>query len=826
MGLAQFLIGADRIEFGESSGQMATAVDADVFAEFLAKPKKEPKEGDPPPPPPPPNVPQISTAGMEMFTSPQTLIPADEVHYEADSSGFTKTNMLTGETEQGAAHPGGKRAAPIIDRFRPFMSLKNLSFNVAPGGGMFAFKTASLKLVLHDRSRLAEIQPFVKPDAFGTTHLLLEYGWAHPDYKVHETLATREKYLIGHFLGSLRCREKYRVINTSYSFDEVGQVEIDIKLSMLGANAIHQVKIGMGGKVAEMTKVIEVLTTAIAEILKKNGGTGMSADAGGGDFLAASSSTSGAMSMNKETQAKIAKFISRNSKAKAGSPMKELAGQMTTLYGKNGKGGAVKEVQNTVANEIKRKVALLKKTPDPWSIPFATKDTKIKAPKFVSLGKVILTFLGLPIAATKQYDDIQFIFYSINDKSSYLYGCNLAQFPIDADDFELMFKEETKNDPNLSLGRFMGFLNGNFLADQGNPIYGMTKIYGERDKEDLKKRKVNAKFKDASPQEIAMAQNEVLKHAYGGEDADLTFKMPSIKMKIECVPGKNPDENSGASAGEAPKSKCILRIHLYDSQATKYTAINKMLEARQGNSTGQLTGKGGSVKNYREPTKAEKKAAKKKGKELKSQDQHEEEFVALITKALKSNMIETIPKEAGAKLEGPAGTINVEEFAKVRYRIKGGFPALKNFVMSNMPSVRYGSLNSGIISANLSSMQNPQLATVNMLRAGQGGSTDPQGHRDAGVPLRVAPMELSVETMGCPLWRFGQQIFIDFGTGTTADNVYAVTGIDHSIAPGEFKTNVKFVQLNTFGKFTAMTDRVEEAMNAIAEEGTEDDKKK
>ena len=170
--------------------------------------------------------------------------------------------------------------------------------------------------------------------------------------------------------------------------------------------------------------------------------------------------------------------------------------------------------------------------------------------------------------------------------------------------------------------------------------------------------------------------------------------------------------------------------------------------------------------------------------------------------------------------------VNVEEFAKVRYRIKGGFPALKNFVMSNMPSVRYGSLNSGIISANLSSMQNPQLATVNMLRAGQGGSTDPQGHRDAGVPLRVAPMELSVETMGCPLWRFGQQIFIDFGTGTTADNVYAVTGIDHSIAPGEFKTNVKFVQLNTFGKFTAMTDRVEEAMNAIAEEGTEDDKKK
>ena len=49
-------------------------------------------------------------------------------------------------------------------------------------------------------------------------------------------------------------------------------------------------------------------------------------------------------------------------------------------------------------------------------------------------------------------------------------------------------------------------------------------------------------------------------------------------------------------------------------------------------------------------------------------------------------------------------------------------------------------------------------------------------------------------------------------------------GIDHSIGPGEFKSNVKFVQLNTFGKFTAMTDRVEEAMNVIAEEGSKEDK--
>lgn len=822
IGLAQFLVGADKVKFGDADGIMASSIDADVFTEF----EKKKTSGDDAESTeiPPKVIPPISTAGMEMFTAPQTLVPANEVHYEADSESFRKTNMLTGEDSETTTMPGGKRAAPVIDRFRPFMSLGGLSFNVAPGGGMFAFKTASLKLTLHDRSRLAEIQPFIKPDAFGNSHLLIEYGWAHPEYKVHDTLADRDKYLMGHFLGALRCKEKYRVVNTSYSFDEVGQVEIDIKLSMMGANAVHQVKIGMGGKVADMIAVMEKLTKAISEIIKKGGGTGMAADAGGEDFLSASSSTSSAMSMKKETQEKIAKFISRNSKAAAGSPMKELAGKMSDLYGKNGKGGAVKKAQDTVAAEVKRKVGLLKKTSDPWFCAVITKDTACTPGKFVSLGKVISTFIGLPIAATKQYDDIQFVFYSINDKASYLHGMNLASFPIDADDFELMFKEETKNDPNLSIGRFMGFLNGNFLADQGNPAYGMTKIYGERDKEDLKKRKVNAKFKDASQAEIGMAQQEVLKHAYGqGEASDLTFKMPSIKTVIECVPADGGAEE-GATAGEAPKAKNILRIHMYDSQASKFTAIGKMLEAMQGNATGQLTGLAGKIKhgNTGKPTRLEQKNGVT---EAVLKDKAHEEFSALIKKALDTNMLEAIPKEAGAKIEGAKGSINVEEFAKTRFRIKGGFPALKNFVASNMPSVRYGALNSGIMTANLSSMQNPQLATINMLRAGQGGSTDPQGHRDAGVPLRVAPMELSIETMGCPLWKFGQQIFIDFGTGTTADNVYSVVGIDHSIASGEFKSNVKFVQLNTFGKFTAMTDRVEEAMNAIAEEGDEEDKK-
>ena len=111
-------------------------------------------------------------------------------------------------------------------------------------------------------------------------------------------------------------------------------------------------------------------------------------------------------------------------------------------------------------------------------------------------------------------------------------------------------------------------------------------------------------------------------------------------------------------------------------------------------------------------------------------------------------------------------------------------------------------------------MSDPALTTVNMLR-NSGGPEDPVGARETGLPLRVAPVQLGIETIGCPLWNFGQQLFIDFGTGTSVDNMYSVVGIDHSIAAGEFKSSVKLVQLDSYGKFESIVDVVNDAVVAI-----------
>ena len=104
-----------------------------------------------------------------------------------------------------------------------------------------------------------------------------------------------------------------------------------------------------------------------------------------------------------------------------------------------------------------------------------------------------------------------------------------------------------------------------------------------------------------------------------------------------------------------------------------------------------------------------------------------------------------------------------------------------------------------------------------MIRAGKSGNSDQgtPGDQDRGLPARMMPMQLTMEVIGCPLINFMQQFFIDFGTGTSIDNIYAVTGVDHIIQPGKFITKLKFVPLDAYGKYESLSSNVNKAI-AIA----------
>jgi hypothetical protein len=88
-------------------------------------------------------------------------------------------------------------------------------------------------------------------------------------------------------------------------------------------------------------------------------------------------------------------------------------------------------------------------------------------------------------------------------------------------------------------------------------------------------------------------------------------------------------------------------------------------------------------------------------------------------------------------------------------------------------------------------------------KSGRPSVTQPNGGGTGGLPLRIIPASVSLNTMGCPLLDFMQLFFIDFNTGTTIDNVYGITGLIHNITPGKFESQLTMTFYDAYGRFEA-----------------------
>ena len=55
--------------------------------------------------------------------------------------------------------------------------------------------------------------------------------------------------------------------------------------------------------------------------------------------------------------------------------------------------------------------------------------------------------------------------------------------------------------------------------------------------------------------------------------------------------------------------------------------------------------------------------------------------------------------------------------------------------------------------------------------------------------VRVIPSTIKLDCIGLPVVQRGNQIYLDMGTGTTLDNIYTVTNVQHTIKPGDFSTS-------------------------------------
>lgn len=730
---------------------------------------------------------QYTIAGMELFTAPQTLVNANEDKFQ---------------TQFGT----NRRSAPVLDKFRPFLTFKGITIDVVPTTGFMCFKTAKMDFTLHDKSRIAEIADFIRPDLYSNTEILLEYGWSHPDPSFANNA-------YADLMNGMRCKEKYGIINVSMQFDDAGQVNISLSLAMKGANDFRTEVISSDELgTSTILRTVREIASSVGELRRRvfqNNSPG-TREVRGIQILDAAGDANGQLLLTSTLISELQNFRAalRNT---TNPSAQNLLVQLNNLYGTNGQGGQLTNLRTTIQNNIAQKLQRIARGgADVFSanttgnrsegrasgIRIVTYDRNSQSSinqadqildslgvlPSITLGKLFTFFIGQPLAMSHKFDDVQLLFYPFNQYAGYASTLNIANFEVDTRYFLQQYTryrmESINRAANMSLQDFLTFIGRVIVEDPAAASYGLR----GRDHRPFYRTIINEQgestTESTAPDALALQTRteEILRNV----TPDGSFRLPQLDYYIECVP-RNLNAIPEGQNNQGASSFTILRIHVFDRNTTSYDTQAALLEANRDEelrSIGSLPLRSGGNPGVRQ-----------------SQN---EVANSIIQAAQNAQLIEPIPNSN-----------------PVLYRIKGGPSKLREFMMKTSPYIIVGSQGTAVKTANLSTIQDAQLSTVNLLRSFNAEPLQPNGESPGGLPLQVIPCELSIDSIGCPLLEFGTKFFIDFATGTTIDNYYFVTGLSHKIEQGGFSTSIKLSPYDGWGKYRSLIDTIRNAQTVL-----------
>ena len=758
----------------------------------------------------------VSVAGMEIFTSPQTMVDGTLIHEDLNATASNYGNAVyddKGNLVQGNVQPKNiPLENKVLDKFRPLMTVKSFTVQVTPATGMLATKAADVKLTLHDKTRMNQVMPFIVPGQLGDVEFLIEWGWSHPQ-------SDPDVNPYGALIDGMRCKEKYGIMNSSYSFSATGEVEISLKLYTKGAsNATFElVSTTKDGKnPSDILKELVIAIRSQMRALKQHGYT-MNAEMGAPDVLGKASSVGGILSLKKKERTQIKNFLKKMKKSAAKTTSSGEWEKLSEDFG-DAEDGVInfqKEIQKQFKDMIANccgKGAQI----DPYLHPVASnpipgygrKVVDITRPKYVSLAKVISTFVANPILETGRFKEVQLLFYPMNEYAMWARDLNTGQYPLNKDELKKYLEEQLNVTPSMSIQKFLNLIKRHFVNFVGDDIYGLSDFYETTEEG---KREIAEKWtkNEKAKQRYTQMKVKILEDCYGGGDSEKRFKKPNIQMWVECV-------------GHVDEPKySILRLHFFDRACTSYGSYASMWGAANASNLGVIGKSNSANKSLLKAQKHPPKKTDAKWDALVEARQNRVTDYAPLAKAqtqefIDNGLLDPIKYKPIDRDTGEPGP------EKTKYRLRGGPDQLRGILAANMPTLKYGTEFSGILSANLATNSNPQMETIHMQRQGaKGGASQAQ---DDGLPMTIKPVTLSLETFGCPYINFGQQFFCDFQTNTTTDDIYAVSGVSHSLTPSEFKTSIKMTPLNKLGQFRSMVDTLEEA-KAVSDEVAKNTKK-
>ena len=720
---------------------------------------------------------QAGVASMEIFTTPQTLVNATKTSYNQN-------------TDVGTA----------FDAFRPFLAIENFSIRVvSSGAGVISNKTADMKLRLFDRGRLQEVAPLIAPSRFRAVQLDIEYGWSHPSGKSNVRYSDANiEDRIGQLIDSMRVRESFMVANSNFSFEQDGSVSITLKLSMVGTSRLVTEEIQFGDVGTDVKKIHDSL-----EEIKK-----ISSEFKGAinipQILLGDADSFVAM---EENDLKSLNRLLKNLNKNGTSP--RLATAISKLITPSQKKGLslYTSFQKSRKDEIDQFINKLKFCNDPFlrtdglagagpTMSQLNADSK-KGRNYVSLGTLLIAAFGDNL---QRHGNVLYTFGCFNSSAAAMYDHNIAQFPIkltstDKNEFTLqkVLQNTLAKVATITPQTFMKIINDAFLERQSTDAYGLAELFESANGDPNKVAYKNKQKKDENDASFQLAIEEMktrhLEKIYGGRQRP-TFIVPKLNMKIDCK--KQADGEN------------MVKVIITDTAASNIGDIQRIFD--------QVTTQGFFTKERIEKKDSVRSAQHGEIAEYVYQALRDNDLLEEVNDVFGKieSLIQAEDKTAAlGKTNGDKEKIRRElnDYVFVK-EYKTSDTRLRDVFYNFFPTIIYGSMGSGIISAQLTSNQNDALTTINIAKQyNQGDEPVP-----IGMPMMIHPTQLSMEVFGSPLFKYAQTFFIDFGTGTSADNFYAVTGVDMNFAPGEFKCSLKLTQRDAFGRFMRIRDN---ALNTL-----------
>jgi hypothetical protein len=750
-------------------------------------------------------------SGIELFTMPQTL-----------------ANL--GDT--------GPEFVPVIDRFRPLASLGSLSLSTKLQGGTLSFTTGKLEITIHDRSRLREVATFVRPDLYGTTFLDITHGWSHPDGGI----LSDNSY--GKFLDALKTTTRYRVSNSSYSFEEGGQIKVTLSIQSVGS--VDLLYLGPRQTIPALV-TLQNLIREINERLAELRFRGTSPSMAPYDILDTFKDPTSALRAAGDADF-IKKLTSAIPKMKDGTirkNMNELVGILTK--GSKQAGGVLSEVQKALIKPYDEIIDRLptfadkdefvrqfmeenrfKFMDDNKVVIDATLDdgtqiqnidvkagqdvavTSSSASEYISFGSAFMKMVAEPVAKSGQYDEVQVIFYPFNQYAGAVHDLPISSFPLEKGRLSKAIQEIVKYSPELSARSIIKVLYDKFIHFMPSRAYLMAGFYQQK-KDDSTKLEMEAKplkevytIKLPNGTKKNVAANLQLTFEERLRDAGVPegkFKTPVVEVAVEAAPML--DVNGAPIVDEATGNpKTIIKMHVYDSAMDPHATLTDIISAAKDNELGVINL---PVAQYQSAVQSVSRTG------LTAQSMiNKYNIPRTLATGLESGILEAVSKD---NLDVIKNTED-DEFIKklfegaVFLRVKSTYDEIKKLVSSGMPTITYGSSMTALTNASLTTGGSAGLANVQLQRAFASPGETAAENVDTGVPMQLIPAQLSITTIGCPLFYPMQRFFVDFGTGTSIDNVYFVTSVDSNISREGYKTDVKMSFGEGFATYRSLNQKL------------------